>query len=211
MEMPPPASPVHGDGRRRRSERTRQTIIEAFLSLLRERADIPTAAQIASRAGISTRSVFERFDDLQTLAIAAVDHAFAQGESLAIARNVDGQRHERIRTHVETRAQTCERWLPLWRVAVANQARLDELQIRLRFMRQVVIRRIELMYAPELTSVGEMHRQDLLIGIDALIDFESWGRLREFYGFSVEDGVGLWIRTIDRMLPPTPVASAVQP
>ena len=155
--------------------------------------------------------MFERFDDLQTLSIAAVDHAFAIGESQAVARNVDGQRHERIRSHVETRAETCERWVPLWRVAVANQERLDALKVRLRFVRQVVIRRIELMYAPELANMGEIDRRDLLIGIDAVIDFESWGRMREFHGLSFEEGVGLWIRTIDRLLPPTPAGDAGRP
>ena len=42
-----PAKPVRIDGRRQRSERTRQTIIEAYLALLRESPHIPTAAQIA--------------------------------------------------------------------------------------------------------------------------------------------------------------------
>ena len=52
------------DGRRQRSERTRLSIINAYMALLLEHRDIPTAGQIAARAGVSQRSVFERFDDL---------------------------------------------------------------------------------------------------------------------------------------------------
>ena len=74
------------DGRRLRSERTRQTIMEAYIELLRERPEIPTAAQIAARAGFSTRSIFERFVDLQGLSLATVDYAFAIGEAQAVAR-----------------------------------------------------------------------------------------------------------------------------
>ena len=59
------------DGRRQRSERTRQLIIEAYLALLREDPHIPTSARIAERAGYSVRSVFERFPDLLSLRIAA--------------------------------------------------------------------------------------------------------------------------------------------
>ena len=43
--------PPRIDGRRLRSERTKQLIIEAFLSLLRDNPQMPTAVQIAERAG----------------------------------------------------------------------------------------------------------------------------------------------------------------
>jgi AcrR family transcriptional regulator len=192
------------DGRRLRSERTKQLIMEAYIELLREKPQIPTAAQIADRAGISTRSIFERFADLQGLSLATVDYAFAMGEAQAIARNVDGDRPMRIRSYVETRAQTCERWLPVWRVVVANQGKLEELRGRVRFIRQAIVKRIELMYRPELEVLSTEERQDLLIALESLIDFESWGRMRELHELSFEEASSVWMRTIDRMLPPTP-------
>ena len=67
--MGTPAKPVRIDGRRQRSERTRQTIVEAYLALLRDSPHIPTAAQIAERAGYSVRSLFERFPGLLTLSV----------------------------------------------------------------------------------------------------------------------------------------------
>jgi AcrR family transcriptional regulator len=194
------------DGRRQRSERTRQSIMEAYIELLREKPEIPTAAQIAARAGISTRSIFERFVDLQGLSLATVDHAFAMGEAQAVVRNVDGDRPTRLRSHVETRAQTCERWLPVWRVVVANQGKLDELRNRIRFIRQAIVKRMELMYRPELEMLSAEERRDLLIALESLIDFESWGRMREGYGLSFEEACSVWMRIIDRMLPPTPPA-----
>lgn len=102
------ASPARMDGRRLRSERTKQLIIEAYLALLRENPEVPTAAQIARRAGYSVRSVFERFDDLLALSFAAADFAFAAGMAQAIVRDVDGDRMARIRSQVETRSGICE-------------------------------------------------------------------------------------------------------
>jgi AcrR family transcriptional regulator len=198
------AEPARIDGRRLRSERTRQIIMDAYIALLRENPVIPTAAQIAARAGFSTRSIFERFDDLQTLSLATVDYAFTVGEAQAVIRNADGDRAARLRSHVETRAGTCERWLPVWRVVVANQNKLGELKDRINFIRQAVVKRMELMYRPELSVLGPSERRDLLIALEALIDFESWGRMREFHGLSFDEACGLWMRTIDRMLPPTP-------
>jgi AcrR family transcriptional regulator len=187
-----------------RSERTKQVIMDSYLALLHEHPEVPTAAQIAARAGISVRSVFERFSDLQTLSLETADYAFTLGEAQAPVRHVDGDRPTRLRSHVETRANTCERWLPLWRVVIANQGRLDELKSRIRFIRQAVVRRIELMYGPELAVLPDAERRDLLIALEALVDFESWGRMREFHGLSFDDACSVWIRTIDRILPPTP-------
>lgn len=191
------------DGRRLRSERTRRSIMEACIELLRERPEIPTAAQIADRAGISTRAVFERFVDLQGLSLAAVDHAFAIGAAQAVARNVDGDRQTRLQSHVETRAQTCERWLPVWRVVIANLGKLDALRDRVRFIRLAIVKRVERMYQPELEGSPAEERRDLLIALEALIDFESWGRMREGHGLSFDGACSVWMRVIDRMLPPT--------
>ncbi len=203
----PSSNPVRIDGRRLRSERTKQVIMDSYLALLHEQPEVPTAAQIAARAGISVRSVFERFSDLQTLSLETADYAFALGEAQAVARNVDGDRPTRLRSHVETRADTCERWLPLWRVVIANQGRLDELKTRIGFIRKAVVRRMELMYGPELAVLPESERRDLLIALEALIDFESWGRMREYHGLSFDDACSVWMRTIDRILPPTPQSS----
>jgi AcrR family transcriptional regulator len=208
MSLPPsPAAKLPRiDGRRLRSERTRQVIMEAYIALLREQPEIPTAAEIAVRAGISTRSVFERFDDLQSLSLATVDYAFTVGDAQAVMRNLDGDRPLRLKSHVEMRAGTCERWLPLWRVVIANQGKLGELKERIGFIRQVVVKRIELMYQPELSTLAEGERRDLLIALEALTDFESWGRMREIHGLSFDDACSLWVRVIDRLLPPTPAS-----
>lgn len=194
------------DGRRLRSERTRQLIIEAYLSLLRDSTHVPTSAQIAERAGYSVRSVFERFPDLISLRIAATDHAFALGTANAQLRDLDGDRQTRIRSQVETRARTCETWLPMWRALNANQGDSDELKSRVRLARELILRRLELMYQPELSTLAEPMRRYTLIALEALTDFESWGRMRETYGLTVDEARVVWIRTIDRLLPATPAA-----
>jgi AcrR family transcriptional regulator len=203
----PPPRRRRVDGRRLRSERTKQLIIEAYLDLLRESPQVPTSAQIAERAGYSVRSVFERFADLLTLSLAAANYAFVQGTALAVARHVDADRQTRLRSHVETRADVCERWLPLWRVLLHNVSESDLLKVQIERIRDAFMARLELMYRPELSTLPEAERKQLLIALEALIDFESWGRMRERHGLSVEAAREVWIRAIDRMLPPTPPAA----
>jgi AcrR family transcriptional regulator len=192
------------DGRRLRSERTRQIIIEAYLTLLRANPKIPTSNQIAERAGYSVRSVFERFPDLLSLRIAAIDHAFALGNAQAAMRDVDADRPTRIRSQVETRAQTCENWLPLWRALNANKGESAELITRIRLVREAIWNRLEIMYRPELSTLDELRRRQVLIALEALTDFESWGRMREDNRLSIVQACAVWIKAIDRLLPPTP-------
>ena len=129
------------DGRRLRSERTRVAIIEAYLELLRHDPRMPTAAQIADRAGFSVRSIFERFSDLNALTLATADYAIAQGQSESPARNVNSDRPTRIQTHVEIRARACEKWLPLWRILVMPD-QVVELAGRIRLVRLANMARI---------------------------------------------------------------------
>lgn len=196
--------PRRMDGRALRSERTKQLIIEAYLALLRESPEIPTAAQIAKRAGYSVRSVFERFDDLLALSLATADYAFAEGLTQATIRDLDGTRAQRLRAQVETRAGICERWLPLWRVLLHNQSESEHLKVRIARMRDAVWARLALMYRAELGTLPDAERKMVLIALEQLTDFESWGRMRERHGLSVEEACDAWIAAIDRLLPPTP-------
>jgi AcrR family transcriptional regulator len=190
-------SPLVADGRRRRSERTRLSIIEAYLELLRRNSVMPTAAQLADQAGCSVRSIFERFSDLNALTLATADYAIAKGQAEAVPRDVDGPRSIRIRSHVETRALACEKWLPLWRII----AGLDqpELRMRVQIARLANVERMKLMYRFELSLLAEP--DELLIALATLISFESWDQMRHSFGLSTEAAQAVWRSMIDRMLP----------
>lgn len=209
MDLPstPTHKPARADGRRLRSARTRRLVIEAYLALLRENPQVPTAARVAERAGYSVRSVFERFPDLHALRIAATDYAFAQANDPSVATGFEGDRRTRLKVHVERRARICAEWLPLWRALNANKGESKELGLRIQVVRAAILTRIELMYRPELSTLKEPERRQTVLAIDALIDFESWARMREFFGLSVEETCAVWIRAIDRLLPPTPADS----
>jgi AcrR family transcriptional regulator len=195
------ATPAGHDGRRLRSVRTRQLIIDAYLALLREKQKIPTAVSIADRAGYSVRSVFERFPDLHALRVAATDEALLRAASQVAARPANGSRRERIDAHVEMRGQICEEWLPLWRALNANQGESPDLKARIRLIREMVMRRIEEIYEPELTTLEARERRQTVLAIEALVDFESWARLRGQFDLSFEEACAVWIRAIDLLLP----------
>jgi AcrR family transcriptional regulator len=168
---------------------------------------VPTAVQIAERAGYSVRSIFERFPDLGALRLAATDHAIAEGRAQGALRDLDADRATRLRSQVESRGQGCERWLPLWRVLSTNPTESSELQERIRLIRQLVTMRMEFMFKPELSTLSDTERRKTLLALESICDYESWGRMRELYGLSFEEACGVWIRAMDGLLPPTPAAS----
>ena len=177
------------------------------MALLRESPQVPTAAQVAQRAGYSVRSVFERFPDLHALRLAATDYALAQGNSQSLTTGFDGDRQSRLKAHVERRARTCTDWLPLWRAVNANKGDSKDIETRICFVREATIKRIELIYRPELSTLPEQESRQLVLAIEAIIDFESWARMRDFFGLPYEEACMVWIEAIDRLLPPTPADS----
>ncbi len=194
--------PIKIDGRRLRSERTKQLIIEAYLALAQDLSPrVPTAAEIADTAGYSVRSIFERFPDIRALQVAAVDYFFAQVSALSPSRGTEGDRDDRIETHVRTRGETCERWVRLWRSLIVNQGDSPELKERILLARERGTARMELMFAPEFAMMQPEERRQTLIVLEALTDVESWARMREFFGLSSDEACLVWIQTIDRLLP----------
>jgi hypothetical protein len=63
------------------------------------------------------------------------------------------------------------------------------------------------MYRPELSTLPEKERRDLLIALETLTDHESWARMREMFGLSFEESCAVWMTAIDRLLPPTPAVA----
>jgi AcrR family transcriptional regulator len=190
------------DGRHARSARTRAAILESFLTLIRIRADVPTAAAIAKRAGCSTRSVFERFSDFKELAAAAFDHVLQQGLSTPVGDTPGKDRATRIAFQVGVRATNCENWLPLWRVlSRASIGAQEVLQVRISVVREMSRARLRLMYEPEFSTLSPWRREATLIALEALTDYESWGRMREHYKLSFDQSREVWEAMTDQILP----------
>jgi hypothetical protein len=60
------------------------------------------------------------------------------------------------------------------------------------------------MFKPELSAMADSDRRKVVLALEALTTFESWARMRELYGLSVEQASAVWVRAIDRLLPATP-------
>ncbi|HEC10879.1 MAG TPA: TetR/AcrR family transcriptional regulator [Acidimicrobiales bacterium] len=164
------------DGRVLRGQRNREAIVDAMFELYAAGNLRPTAAQIAEAAGISTRSVYHHFDDMESL-VAEVSARAEDGVNATTSRpDADLELDEKVPAFVQHRIT---RWEKVH--AVVRAARLGEyaspivanaLQVGRARLREDV----ELTFAPELAAAADPGL--LLEGLDLLFGFEVWERLR---------------------------------
>jgi AcrR family transcriptional regulator len=74
------------DGRRLRRARNRDAVVDALLDLFREGVLNPSTDEIAERAGLSPRSLFRYFDDVEDLTRAALARAESRTLPLLVIR-----------------------------------------------------------------------------------------------------------------------------
>ncbi|NND66328.1 MAG: TetR/AcrR family transcriptional regulator [Halioglobus sp.] len=174
------------DGRRARSERSRQAIIEALHSLITEGTLIPTAQQVSERAGVGIRSVFRHFSDMESLFVMADEHSRAQYQNLFAGGNRDGSLQERIEHAVEQHAVAYEAVGNVFSSTRAQLWRYDILQEQYARVQRQIRKDLE-DWLPELKDLSGDRREM----VDMLASFESWNRLREIQGQSRKTSVRL--------------------
>lgn len=199
-----PASPTRPiDGRHARSERSRQAMADALLDLLREGNLRPSSAQIAERAGVTQRTLFNQFGDMDSLIAAVVANQTARVVNL-LPEAGDGTLEERVTNYGAGLARLLEetmhvRWAVLsnpstdWPGAAAVRLACD-------FMRDLLAEA----FAPELDGLDKDDRAELLNILEIATDPLVWRLRRGQQGLSVTEARATVERTMLAVLrPPT--------
>lgn len=186
LDEPTPAAvdqPV--DGRTARAVRTRDALVDATIALVEEGDLRPTAPRIAERAGVSVRSVFQHFDDLETL-FSAVGARMV--ERLAeLVRPVDPQAplDQRISEFVQQRCRVNEAVTPINRAAILHAPGSDTISRQFQQGHAFSSAHLAEVFALELAAAGS--RADAVS--DALLvicSWTTWNLLRTLEDRSVE-------------------------
>jgi AcrR family transcriptional regulator len=169
------------DGRRLRREQNREAVIDALLALFREGRYQPGTAEIAARAGLSPRSLFRYFDDVDDLHQAAASRQRLLARPL-IEPGIDPDQPvaDKIRAIVRARARLFEQIGPAGRALRACAHRHDPLAAELARNRAFLRRQLAAVFAPELATGAVA----VLPALDVLCSFESYELLRHDQGLS---------------------------
>ena len=161
------------DGRRARSERSKQAIIDASLALMEEGNLIPTAQQISDKAGVGIRSCFRHFEDMETLFATIDEQTRDSTEALFLGGDRAGTLKERIVHAIERHGEGYEKQRNMILSTAAQLWRSETL--RKNYARyQRGLRKDLDDWLPELKQLTRSERE----AVDAIASFEMWHRLR---------------------------------
>lgn len=167
------------DGRRQRSERSQTAIIEAALALMEEGTLVPTAQQIADRAGVGIRSFFRHFVDMDSLFLAADEMLLDSYEALFQVADRDGSLSTRVSRAVELYGNAFDNLMQMILCTKALLWRFPKLKENYAWHQRRLRKELEL-WLPEVADLPRDRRE----AVHAVASFEMWHRLREHQGLS---------------------------
>jgi AcrR family transcriptional regulator len=181
-----PTPPV--DGRVARRQRNIDAVLDVVVDMFTEEAMFPTIEQVATRSGLSLRSLYRYFADPGELLEAAIARTSRRGRALArlpaegegpFARRVDDFVSMRLRLHDAVGAAQ--------RATLANAARHPQIRTQLALDRDDMRAQLEAQFAPEISLHKGAHREAVVAAADLLTQLESIDFLRRHRRLSVEE------------------------
>lgn len=170
------------DGRHQRAEKNREAIVIAMVDLIRETGNVPTPEVIAERAGVSRRTVFRLFDDLEGLRAAVTNHLRQQVMTRFPAPIPSGQElHVKLADLVDHRAQIYEFVTPFRRLADSLQRSHPAVAAGLAEGRKALRMHLEWLLAEHV----EAHDKERWHALELLTSWPTWRALREDQNCSV--------------------------
>jgi AcrR family transcriptional regulator len=187
---------LSNDGRRQRSERSRQAIMEAALDMMNDGILAPTAQQIAERAGVGIRSFFRHFSDMESLFLAVDEESRESTEALFIGGDRNGTLPERVLHAVERHANAYEIQANAIRSTKGQLWRWDLLRKNYERYQRGLRKDLD-DWLPELKALPVGKRE----AVDALASAEMWLRLRDQQGMSKKHSIEIVVDLLLGLIP----------
>jgi TetR/AcrR family transcriptional regulator, regulator of autoinduction and epiphytic fitness len=194
------------DGRVARAQRTRDAVVDALLDLNEEGSLRPTAREIAERAGVSLRSVYVHFDDLEDLFCAAGQRHYEHIRAQAVLIPVDDALDVRIDAFVDQRARILEAGIGVYRAAVLQEPFSPTMANNMAIGRKLARSELASVFAPEIVQLSEPDRRLLLDALEITTNAATWTALRTYRRLSddeARDTVRFTVRSLLRVLDTT--------
>jgi TetR/AcrR family transcriptional regulator of autoinduction and epiphytic fitness len=187
------------DGRTARAQRTRQAIVDALLGLIDDGDLAPTAPRIAGRAGVSLRSIYQHFEDLEALFGAASARQIQRVLDMATRIPPRGSVEKRVETFTVQRARILEAMTPVRRAALLQEPFSAQLRNTRRRMESLGRAEIGHVFACELDRLAPVERKEVHGGLEVASGWAAWDHMRAT-GLSTEEGRRVMRRTMLALL-----------
>jgi AcrR family transcriptional regulator len=188
-----------------RAERTRRLVVETFLDLVQEGELHPTAQQVSDRSGVSMRSIFRLFEDVDALHADAIAAQLGRVAHLFAAPDASGPVASRTAALVAQRTRLYETIGPVRRMAIRLAPRSRPIAAELARANAILRDHLAALFAPELAALRPGRRAEAIEALDALTSWETWERLRTAQRLEAEEAARVVTATAQCVLgPPRP-------
>lgn len=186
------------DGRRARRHRSRDLAVDALLDLLGDGVIRPTAQQVADRSGVSLRSIFRIFDDVESLNAAAAARQMSRIRHLFVDVLATGSFTDRLHEMVAINARLYESISPVRRAALRAAPESEALTEQLQRARTWLRTEVERVFAVELATAG----RDSVAAVEVAFSFEAWDQLRSSQDLSTARATAAVTHLVRALLAP---------
>ena len=169
------------DGRIARGERTRSLIADSLYELLVEGAENPSGRDIAERANVSLRSVFQHFDDIEAVYSELITRQHERVAPFLEPISTEIPLNERLEKFIENRdsmfsiAAPLRRGMGTYRGIGTSQTIRRAMTYLQRAQRDQIMQSFE----PELNG-----NEQLLLQLEVCLSFETWNQFTSQHGLS---------------------------
>jgi TetR/AcrR family transcriptional regulator of autoinduction and epiphytic fitness len=166
------------DGRAARSHRTRAAIVEALVALLEEGNAQPTVEEIAARASVAPRTVFQHYADRDALFAAVSAHREAHLQQLMGTIDPGAPLAARIDAIVAQRCRVFEWIAAVRRGALLMEPFSDSVHVALDGFWAVKRQELVRVFAAEIEACPERERATLVAALGVAGSWSTWDALR---------------------------------
>lgn len=189
------------DGRTARRDRNREAVLDAAIALFAEGDLEPSAAAVAERSGVSLRSVYRYYEDLEALLRAAIARSLERNLPFFEVEGIgEGPLADRIDRLVDRRLALYDRVGGMARAAVLRSRTNHLVRAQLDRRRAVLREQHEAMFAPELGRLPADARAEVAAGIDLVVGLEAFESLRHTQGFDTGATRRIIVRALHALL-----------
>jgi AcrR family transcriptional regulator len=175
------------DGRLTRAARTRASVVEALLTLNEKGHLRPTARDIAAEAGVSLRSLYVHFDDLEALFVAASQRHAERLAAVLPPLVTEGSFEERFEAFVERRRVVYEFGAGVRRAALLQEPFSPAISQAMSVGRQRMRVEVSRAFAPEIAACRAEDAARLSLALDIATGSTTWESLRAHQGLSADE------------------------
>lgn len=184
------------DGRRLRSQRSRQEISAALMRLIEGGNYMPRAVELAEETGLSLRTIFRHIEDMESLFRDLTKQI--NSEVLPILMRPYRSQHWRLQLEeaMQNRIEVYEKVLPYKLAADLRRFRSPALMENYRYGIELERAQLKGVMPPEIQS-----DEVLFNSLQIVTGFQSWRRLRHDQGLSPEAASEVVSRIVAGLLP----------